>query len=313
MISLTNGVELPSMFDGLPRIQTAIVSEDTLAALYSNALGQSQRAGDEWHVVPDPSGDALIVLFDRAGLASPLPRFRIQSSWVVFAMRLQGGWVVGRTSRTIGTGDVRDTTIYDNKGDVIHQVDGGGAIAFLQTNENGSFWIGHDDEDRSEGAKLGGMSFFAADGSEAFYHDLTGPNPQGDDGMGFWCCYALNVVNGVAWAQHYESMLVTRFEADRRASSWVTENNGAVALAIKEGLVARIGRYDENRYRIAVYRLQEAPTSELVGRLEFDIEGKRPRYLHWVDGKSDSFHIVHDDKWYRLALDDILTRLSASQ
>ncbi len=313
MISLTNGIELPRVFDGLPRIQMSIVSDGVLAALYSNALSQARRVGDEWHVVPDPSGDALIVLFDRTGQAKPLPRFRIQSSWVAFAMRPQGGWVVGRTSRTIGTGDVRDTTIYNDEGKLIHQVDGGGAIAFLQTGEDGSFWIGHDDEDRSDGAKLGGISLFAADGSEVLYHDLTGPIPHEDDGMSFWCCYALNVVEGVAWAQHYDSMRITRFETDCSARSWTTEDNGAVALAVSDGLLARIGRYDENQYRIGVFRLGEASSSELVGRIEFDVEGKRPEHLHWVDGKSDTFHIVHDDKWYRLTLSDILTQLSTSR
>ncbi|WP_038359666.1 hypothetical protein [Bosea sp. UNC402CLCol] len=311
MISLANGIELPKVFDGLRRIQTSVVDTNVLAALYSNASPQWLNVGEEWKMVPDPSGDALIVLFDQAGQAKPLRKFRIQSAWVVFAVRPQGGWLVGRTSRRIGTEDVRDTTIYDAEGEAIHLLNGGGAIAFIQVSKDGSFWIGHDDEDRSDGAKLGGITYFAASGAELFHHNWTGPDHV--DGMPMWCCYALNVIEGSGWAQYYDSMLIRRFEADGSARSWMTENNGATALAVKDGIVARIGRYDENRYRISVFRLLEPPNSEFIGRLEFDIEGERPKYLNSVDGKGDTFHIVHDDKWYRLTWREMLAHLPASQ
>jgi hypothetical protein len=310
-ISLANGIELPATFDGLPRIGTSIVDSNTLAALYSNASAQWLKAGEEWKAVPDPSGNALIVLFDRSGQTRTLPGFRIQSAWVVFAMKPEGRWAVGRTRRKMGSGELRDTTVYNSEGEVVDLVDAGGGIAFIQLGEDGSFWIGHDDEDLSEGAKLGGVSYFAADGLEVFHQDCTArPDTPENDGMPFWCCYALNVVGRSAWAQHYASMLITRFDPDGSARSWATENNGAVALAIKDEIVARVGRYNENQFRISAFRLQEPPHSEFIGRVEFDIDGQKPKYQPWIDGKGDTFHIVHDNKWYRLTLDEVLAHLT---
>jgi hypothetical protein len=309
-ISLTNGIALPETFDGLPRIGTSIVDSNTLAALYSNASAQWLKAGEEWKAVPDPSGNALIVLFDRSGQTKTLPGFRIQSAWVVFAVKPEECWVVGRTSRNMGNGELRDAAVYDSAGDVIDLIDAGGGVAFIQMSEDGSFWIGHDDDDQSDGAKRGGISYFGTGAGKDFRREWDGSGkPEGDDGMPFWCCYALNVIGRSAWTQHYTSMLITRFDPDGSERSWVTENNGAVALTIKNGIVARVGRYNENQYRISAFRLQEPPRSEFIGRLEFDIEGEKPKYQPWIDGKGDTFHIVHDNKWYRLTLDEVLARL----
>lgn len=179
--------------------------------------------------------------------------------------------------------------------------------------EDGSFWIGHGDEEGFDGAKLGGVSYFAVGGSEVFHHDLAAraDTPE-NDGMPFLCCYALNVIGRSAWTQHYTSMLITRFDPDGSARSWTAENNGAVALAIKDGIVARIGRYDEKRYRISAFHLKEPPHSEFIGGIEFDVEGQRPIYQPWIDGKEDTFHIVQDNKWYRLTLNEVLSRLAVS-
>ncbi|MGW9329913.1 hypothetical protein [Bosea sp. NPDC055594] len=309
-ISLTDGISLPETFEDLPRIGTSIVDSNTLAALYSDASPQWCKVEEEWKVVPDPSGNALIILFDRRGETRILPKFRIQSAWIVFAVKPDECWVVARTSRNIGSGELRDTTVYDSAGAVINLVEAGGAVAFIQLSENGSFWIGHDDEDASDDAKLGGVSYFTADGSEVFHQDCVArPDTPENDGMPFWCCYALNVIGRSAWTQHYTSMLITRFNPDGGASSWATENNGAVALALRDGIVARVGRYDEDQYRISAFRLKEPPRSEFIGRVAFDIEGQTPKYQPWIDGKGDTFHLVHDNKWYRLTLDEVLSRL----
>jgi hypothetical protein len=212
------------------------------------------------------------------------------------------------------TGDVNDTTIYNSEGDIIGAFDAGGHIGFVQTSEDGAIWVGHEDDDPDAKDKMGGLSLFSPEGSEVFYHAFPGlPDTPNDDGMPFWCCYALNVIGKSAWAQHYTSMLITRFETDGSAKSWATESNGAVALAIRDSIVARIGRYDENQYKISVFRLMEAPQSEPLGVVHFDIEGQKPKYIKWVDGKGDTFHVVHDNKWYRITLDDILALLPNPQ
>ena len=38
-------------------------------------------------------------------------------------------------------------------------------------------------------------------------------------------------------------------------------------------------------------------------------EGIALPYQPWIDGKGDTFHLVHDNKWYRLTLDEVLARL----
>jgi hypothetical protein len=314
-ITLKNGIEIPEMFEGLKRVQASVVSADTLAALYSDAASQWIDDSEGWKVVPDPSGEAVIVLFHKDGSAKPSRRFRIQSAWIVFAIGPDGNWVVGRTRRRIGTGDVKDTTIYNSEGDIIRAFDAGGHIGFMQISEDGSIWIGHEDDDPETNLKkLGGISHFDPDGSEVLYHSCAGlSNTPNNNGAAFWCCYALNIIGSSAWAQHYSSMAVTRFDPDGTAKSWETENNGAVALAIRDPVVARIGRYDENRFKISVFRLMEAPQSEPLGVIHFDIEGQKPKYISWIDGKGDTFHVVHDNKWYRITLDDILARLPSHQ
>jgi hypothetical protein len=315
MLSLTGGISIPSEFEGLPRIQTSVVDHQTLAVLYSDAKGQWIDNEERRQLVPDPSGEAVIVFFHEDGSAKPTRRFRIQSAWIVFAVGPNGNWVVGRTRRRIGSGDVNDTTIYNAKGGVVRAFDVGGHIAFIQAGDDGSIWIGHDDDDPEPDLnKLGGISLFAPDGSELFYHNLSGlPDTPTDDGTPFWCCYALNVIGRSAWAQHYTSMHITRFEPDGTAKSWATEYNGAVALAIKDSVVARIGRYDDNRYKISVFHLKEPPQSDWLGTSHFDIEGQKPKFIDCVDGKEDTFHIVHDNKWYRITTDDILARLPTPQ
>jgi hypothetical protein len=314
MFSLTDGISIPPEFKGLRRIRTSIVDQQTLAALYSNAIGQWTHVEDRRKLVPDPSGEAIIVLFNKDGSTTPLKRFRIESAWIVFAVGANGNWIVGRTRRGIGTEVINDTTIYGIDGSVTETLNAGGHIAFIQMSTDGSFWIGHDDDDPDTVEKIGGISHFNPTGSELLCHDFPGfADTPTKDGMPFWCCYALNVIGQSAWAQHYTSMLITRFEPEGTAKSWATENNGAVALAIRDSVVARIGRYDENRYKISVFRLNEAPQSESLGVIHFDIEGQQPKYIDWVDGKGDTFHIIHDNRWYRITLDDILARLPSPQ
>ncbi len=312
-ISLTDGVVLPEMFEGLPRIATAVVDTDVLAALYSDASPQWTWVEGEAELVADPSGDALIVLVNRNGRTTPLPRFCIQSRWVVFAMMPEGGWVVGRTARNIATHAPHDTVLHDSTGKPIRSIDAGSGVALLQTSADGSFWIGHDDEEPPD-AKFGGVSHFLANGDEAFYRDCK-PGPvkpdEIDTPIPFACCYALNVVERSAWTQHYDSMLISRFEPDGRAQHWMTEFNGAAALAVGGPIIARMGRYDDRQHEVSVFSLGEQPRSEFLGRISFDVDGWQPKYPDWIDGKGDTFHIVHDSKWYRITLDDILSHIGA--
>ncbi|MGL4635868.1 MAG: hypothetical protein ACRCWF_07810 [Beijerinckiaceae bacterium] len=309
MLSLSNGLPIPPSFEGLQRIQTSVVDRQTLAVLYSDAKPQWTGVDQSWQMTPDPSGNARIVLINEMGQSKILPMFQIPTRWVYFAVLPNGGWVIARSCQEIATGN-HDTTIYGADGNCIQTFYAGGAIGFLQTTTSDQIWIGHVDDCQDTKAKLGGISFFAPDGAEQFHHDLQGfPDTPNNNGMAFWCCYALNVIGTSAWAQHYTSMAITRFEPDGSAKSWATVNNGVAALAVRGSTIASVGRYDETQYKISVFSLLEAPKSKRLKIVYFDIEGQKAENIQWIDGKGDTFHIVHDDKWYRITLDDVLERL----
>lgn len=315
-ISLTDGVALPGTFERLERIATSVVDADVLAVLYSDASGPWIKVSERWERAADPSGDAIIILFDRAGGTKALPKFRTSWSGVIFAVSPQGEWTLAQRGRRLGTDqNVPDVAIFDATGSPIHAFDAGGNIEFLQIADEGAIWIGHEDEDPANDIKLGGVSHFSPDGTEMFYRDGAArpdtPQVSFETGIPFWCCYALNVCGQVAWTQHYDSMLITRFEPDGSARSWITEENGAKALAVSGSTIARIGRYDEKQYQISVFCLGQPPHSEFLGRISFDVDGWQPKYPDWIDGKGDTFHIVHDSKWYRIALADILSHIGA--
>jgi hypothetical protein len=315
-ISLTDGIALPETFEGLPRIATSAVDTDVLAALYSDASGPWIKLGERWERATDPSGDAIIILCDRAGGTKTLPKFRMSWSGVIFAVSPHGEWALAQRGRRLGTDDdTPDIAIFDATGSPTHAFDAGGNIEFLQIAGDRSVWIGHGDDDPADGIKLGGLSHFFADGTEVFHRDFAArpetPKVSFETGIPFWCCYALNVCGQIAWTQHYDSMLITRFEPDGSALSWITEENGAKALAVSGSTIARIGRYDEKQHQVSVFRLGQPPHSEFVGRLSLDIDGWQPKYPDWIDGKGDTFHIVQDSKWYRITLDDILSHIGA--
>jgi hypothetical protein len=311
-IALKNGIEIPEMFEGLKRVQTSIVDRQTLAVLYSNAKPQWTWVDKRRQLTPDPAGQARIVLFDEMGQSKILAAFEISTSWVHFAMLPTGGWVVARSKREIAK-SAHDTIIYDAGGNRIQGFDAGSAIGFLQTTASGQIWIGHEDDDPGDKAKWGGLSLFSPGGEERLYSWFKGFEGSPDFGMAFWCCYALNVTGEAAWTQFYTDMLVSRTEPDGSQQHWRCWPKGAVALIVQGDVIALAGRYDETQNDIMAYRLGEPPHATSLGQLRFSIEGEQPKCLDSITGKGDTFHIVHDNKWYRITLDDILARLPPPQ
>jgi len=310
---LTDGIQLPGELEGLRFVSASPVDRATLAALYSDARGQWTHVDKKFQWIDDPSGMAQIVLFKSDGRTEALPRFGVQSAWLSFAMLPGGGWVVSRTRREIVGGSDHDSVIHGADGRPLHRFNAGGAAAFLQASNDGAIWIGHEDDDPDREAKMGGLSLFSAMGEEHFYSWFPGFEGTPKFGMAFWCCYALNVVGETAWTQFYTDMLVSRTEPDGSQRHWRCYPKGAAALIVRDDLIALAGRYDETQYDIIAYRLGEPPGSDYLGQLRFTIDGQQPKYLGFIEGKGDTFHIVHDRRWHRITMDDVLSRLSPPQ
>jgi hypothetical protein len=313
MFSLTGGISIPSEFEGLPKVRTSVVDRQTLAVLYSNAKGQWTHSDERRHLVPDPSGKARIVLFQQDGKSVTLPPFFAQSSWIQFAVRPHGGWVAGRTRQHIASDVKADFAVYNSAGVIEAVFESGGNVGFLEISDNDLIWVGHEDEDPDHPEKLGGLSLFSPSGDEHIYSWFEGFEGSAEFGMAFWCCYALNVVGDTAWTQFYTDMLISRTEPDGSQQHWRCYPKGAAALIVQGDLIALAGRYGETQYDIMAYRLGEPPHAERIGQVRFSIKGDQPKYLDSITGKGDAFHIVHDNKWYRITLDDILARLPSPQ
>lgn len=308
VVDLNQGTPVPTEIDGLTFVCASPLNANQLAVLYSDAKPDGVWVeGDgesKWQFIEDPSGKALIALLSVDGSAVLLPRFNVGSRWLKFAMLPNGGWCVGRSDTQPKDSSSNDVCVFDRFGTQIANLNSSWATEFVQSSKDGHIWIGHNDEGP---VNLGGITCLGADGSFRYYIDLAGViGTPTDDGMPFWCCYALNALENTCWAQHYTSMLMTEFHPDGTAVSWHTENNGALAIAVAPPLLARIGRYEPNKLTISVFKLGKAPTSKRVATIGITIKGASPKDIDSVEGKSDTFHFVHDNVWYRLSISDIL-------
>jgi hypothetical protein len=286
MFDLNDGFELPTEVEGLPLLAVSAFRNDSLAILYGKA------------------GEGRILLAEQGSKLRQLPSFPLHSTWVKFTMTSDGGWVVGHRHKT--SDPATDCQSYGSNGTKRLHFDGGGAIGFMQTTEKGAIWIGHEDDDPSSEAKMGGLSLLSAQGEEKIYSWFRGFEGDAEFGMAFWCCYALNVIGETAWTQFYVPMYLSRTEPDCTQEHWLCLPHGAAALAIQNDLVAFIGRYDERQFEIAAYKLLAPPDSESLGLFSFTIRGKRPKFIDHVDGRGDTIHIVHDNIWYRYSMAQIL-------
>lgn len=309
-MNLTNGIEIPSFHEGLPYLGASPIDDGGLAVLYSDAKGLRHFVDKAWVRTPNPAGKAGIVLFDRSGHQRPLPLFDLPSAWFKFSMLPNGGWVVAQHHREQLDASEDDAMIFDPQGRILHTFNSGGANEFLQATAKGNIWIGHDDDDHSNDAKMGGLSFYNSAGQAGPYVWFLGLDGSPNYEMAFWCCYALNVVGEPAWTQFYTDMLVSRTEPDGSQKHWQCWEKGASALIVQDDIVVLAGRYDATQYDLLAYRLREPPTSEFLGAVCFTINGEQPKYLGSIEGRSDVFHIIHDARWYRVSMADILPKLS---
>lgn len=219
--------------------------------------------------------------------------------------------VVGARCRLRPEGPDRNAIVYDASGTVLREETLGDGIEHVQTTSRGETWVGYFDEgvlgnfgwgepDGQAPVGAPGLIRFSPGLTAEWRHPAYGEDPWG----GISDCYALNVDGDTAWTCYYTDFPVVRIH-DGAVTGWHNDVGGVKALAVGGSRVALYRGYGDDRHRLVLGELSGDrlhPTGEY--RLVQPDGSPLPRAAQ-VFGRGPDLHIVVDDTWLRLALEDI--------
>ncbi|SFR02990.1 hypothetical protein SAMN04488564_102224 [Lentzea waywayandensis] len=218
--------------------------------------------------------------------------------------------VVGARCRWLPQGAERNAIVFDHEGAVLSEHILGDGIEHVQATRRGEVWVGYFDEG------VYGNYGWGRDGS---------PSPMGSCGLtrfstgfaqewrfpygfGGWDaisdCYALNVGNNTTWTCYYTDFPVVRIH-DGTITAWHNDVHGAKAIAADGSRVALYGGYGPDWDRLVVGELGD---DRLHVTGEFRLvqpDGQPLPRSAEVSGRGADLHVLLDDSWSRLALEDI--------
>jgi hypothetical protein len=290
----------------------AVLADGNLAMLRANLdfYGEDARwraeaaAGRHLAAPPALAGRELrLTVFDGAAESMPL---RIASPDFPIVDRLQDGrWLLAAARAETGA----------ENGQILHP-DGTQALAFVAGDgigqatcaPDGTFWIGYFDEgvfggpnpDGSWPVSSAGLAQFSAEGEVLWRF-----NSDDERGLVIDDCYALSLSGSTAWICPYRGFPIIRIDRGKVAC-WRNEVHGARALAVEGDLVLLAG--GPNADRLALVRLQERE-ARLVGELKLPALAEPGVRL--VAGRNEMLHIVRENMWTRICVDDVRRCLGA--
>ncbi|MEV0675896.1 hypothetical protein AB0I60_05160 [Actinosynnema sp. NPDC050436] len=218
--------------------------------------------------------------------------------------------VVGARCRWRPEGPDRNAIVYDSDGAVLAEHTFGDGIEHVQATARGEIWVGYFDEgifgnfgwgdEGSEPLGSYGLTRFSA----AFAQDWRYPSQAARTWGGISDCYALNVDGDTAWTCYYTDFPVVRIH-NGTVTGWHNDIEGAKALAVGGSRIALYGGYGPDHDRLVVgvlsddrlhvtgeYRLVRPDGQPLPGTAR-------------VHGRGPDLHLLVDDNWWRLHIDDI--------
>jgi hypothetical protein len=312
--------QLPSPQQGDVRVSASVGPSGEVVALWSAAEDlpslTSTTTQAEWATFPDaraPRAATVRVTTHAPDMtvAARIPDFPLAHPSV---QPLPDGrvLVVGARCRWLPDGPDRNAIVYDSTGTVLAEQTFGDGIEHVQTTCRGEIWVGYFDEgvfgnygwgkadsDPPLGAS-GLIRFTTALTPEWHYpsHVATTWGPIDD-------CYALNVDADAVWTCYYTGFPIVRIQNDT-VTGWHNDIAGAKALAVGGSRVALYGGYGSDHDRLVVGVLGD-DRFDVTGEYRLVQPGGQPLpATAEVLGRGSDLHILTDDSWLRLDIEDIV-------
>ncbi|RZU76003.1 hypothetical protein EV384_4598 [Micromonospora kangleipakensis] len=254
----------------------------------------SRQAGDSVHVTPLPG------LAAAHPSVQPLPHGRVL--------------VVGARCRWRPDDPDRNAVIYDSEGHIEARATLGDGIEHVFTTTSGEVWVGYFDEgvygnygwgDRDAPPPIGNMGLirFSPELQPAWRFPSHVDNTFG----AISDCYALNVTDDAVWTCYYTDFPIVRVQGGE-VTGWRNPIDGARALAVSHTRIGLLGGYGPDQDRFVVGEL-DGDALRVAGeyRLVLPDGGPLPARVTAV-GRGPVLHLVTDEHWYQLHLEDVPTR-----
>ncbi|OLF07059.1 hypothetical protein BU204_35890 [Actinophytocola xanthii] len=219
--------------------------------------------------------------------------------------------VVGARCRWRPDGPDRNAVVYDADGSVLAEHTLGDGIEHVQTTRRGETWVGYFDEGvygNFGWGEPGSDPPLGACGLARFSAALTQEWRFSEDAAGAWGgisdCYALNVDGDTAWACYYMDFPIVRIQNDT-VTGWHNGIEGARTLAVAGSRIALFGGYGPDHDRLVVGVLDGDrfhPTGEYR---VVQPDGRTLPSSADVAGRGEGLHVLLDDTWLRLDVEDI--------
>jgi len=205
---------------------------------------------------------------------------------------------------------VDSARIYTNDGQLQNEFAIGWAIG-AQISTSGEIWARYYDE-----AIVGaGIAFYQGRTEPAIEAQASGLgcfNRLGDliyaymppPGFGhIFDCYALNVVQDVAWACYYADFPLVRVGPDKTPRAWSNDVAGASALALRDDQVLLFGGYEDLAKRCVLQSIDS--NGKLTPLASFEAILPEDADPSAVIGRGSKLCVVANAIWYELSFDDI--------
>lgn len=311
--------QLTAPQDGDVRVSASVGPSGEVVALWSAAedlsalistTTQSGGATSPDPQAPRPAPARVTVHAPDMAIAARIPSLPLAHPSV---QPLPDGHVlvVGARCRWRPDGPDRNAIVYDSTGAALTEQTLGDGIEHVQTTGRGETWVGYFDEgvvgnygwgDADSDPPLGacGLTRFSA----TFAQEWRYPSQVDNTWDEILDCYALNVDGDTAWTCYYTDFPIVRIHDDT-VTGWHNDIHGAKALAVGGSRAALYGGYGPDHDRLVVGALsgdQFHVTGEY--RLVQPDGQPLPTTAHVV-GRGPDLHVLTDDSWLRLNIDDI--------
>lgn len=306
------------------RVSASVGPAGEVVALWSAAEDlatlTSTTTQPGWATFPDsqasrPAGALVTVHAPGMAVAARIPSLALAHPSV---QPLPDGHVllVGARCRWRPDAPERNAVVYDSAGNVLAERTFGDGIEHVRTTHRGETWVGYFDEGvygnygwgvAGSEPPLGacGLTRFSA----AFTQEWRYPSHDDHPWGGISDCYALNVDGDTAWACYYTDFPVVRIH-DGTVTGWHNDVHGVRALAVGGSRIALYGGYGPDHDRLVVGVLGD-DRLHVTGeyRLVQPDGQPLPATAHVV-GRGADLHVLVDDDWWRLDIEDIAVERS---
>lgn len=179
----------------------------------------------------------------------------------------------------------------------------GDGLSFVRCAPDNTIWVGYFDEGVfGDPIGTGGIVHFDGQGKM-----LWSLNQQKVDQRLFVSdCYSLTLDGSDVWSCYYTDFPIIKI-SDGKFRDWSNKIYGAEALAVERSRILLVGGYNEDKNRLALVSL-EGNQSRLIGCCKM----AELSNASLIQGQASTIHVVHDQTWVRVGLDEAQMMIAAS-